>query len=322
MTVQRWLRTVAVGLVVLVDVGCGREPAPTEPVVPRLQVSLLTSQQASGRWELQANRGIDRIAAELGAVVRRHQVPDAVVSRALVFTDPERAADLVFCIGPDFANSLFTEASSFPDTRFVLVPGRGHAANVAGVEFLPAGAGYVAGVVAGHLRPAAAVGILRGAGGTWLEELESGFVVGYRASRRDARVVVVGSTDGPWELAADGVGIALYATDQPESEVLAAAHNAGVLLVGADSALLAEDPDVVAAAVHVDLAEAMVRLAREVDAGTLTGGSYAFDLGSGVLDVRLNPTLPGNQLPSLREALEVARSEVTAGIVEMEGLGM
>jgi basic membrane lipoprotein Med (substrate-binding protein (PBP1-ABC) superfamily) len=322
MAAQRLLLLAAVGLVGLELAACGGQPAPQQPEKPRLAVGLLTSAAASPRWERQANLGLERIAAELGADIRRSSLTEAVVTRDLLVQDGGRPVDLVFCVGSDFANPVFTEAPSHPSTRFVLVGGRGHGANVAGIELLPAGAGYVAGVVAATLRPASAVGILHGAGGAWLEELERGFLTGFRSVRRGAKVVEAGSAEGPWDLAADGVEIALYSTDQPEDEALAAAHDAGVLLVAADSTLLARDPDVVAAAVQADLAEAMVRLAREVEAGTFVAGQYAFDLGSGVLDVRLNPTLPDSHVPALRDALEVARSEATAGIVELEGLGM
>lgn len=324
MTRRRLLWFAATGLVAAAAIGCGRgsEPPP-QPAVRSLQVRLLVSAQASGLWQREAARGLDRIASELSATVDRHPAADASIGRQLVEVGGGNLPDLVFCVGADFANLLFTEAASHPDVAFVLVPGRGHADNVAGVELLPAGAGYVAGVVAANLRSSRVVGVLRGSGGEWLEDLESGFLAGFRSVRSGARTAVVESgPGGPWELAAAGAEIALLATEGEEEGTLAAAHDAGVLLVAADSAMLDRDPDVVAAAVHVDLAEAMVRLAREVQSGTFTGGVYAFDLGSGVLDVQLNPTLPGNQLPSLREALEVARSEVTAGIVEMEGLGI
>jgi hypothetical protein len=92
------------------------------------------------------------------------------------------------------------------------------------------------------------------------------------------------------------------------------------VLVATDVGLLEREPDVVAAAVHVDVAEAMVRVAREAQDGTFQGGPYVFDFGSGVLDVLLNPTMPATTLAPLQEALEVARSEVTAGIVEVEKL--
>jgi hypothetical protein len=64
-----------------------------------------------------------------------------------------------------------------------------------------------------------------------------------------------------------------------------------------------------------------VRVAREGHDGTFLGEPYVFDFGSGVLDVLLNPTMPATRLAPLQEALEVARSEVTAGIVEVEKLG-
>ena len=67
----------------------------------------------------------------------------------------------------------------------------------------------------------------------------------------------------------------------------------------------------------------MLRVAREVRDRTFSGRVFAFDLGSGVLDVKLNPDLeaqPGGS--DLREALERARSEITAGWVEIEELGI
>ena len=79
---------------------------------------------------------------------------------------------------------------------------------------------------------------------------------------------------------------------------------------------------VLALAIHVDVAEAMVRLARGAHDESPSAGFYSFGLGSGVVDVRLNRSLPDVNLPTVLEALEVARSEVTAGIVEMEDLGI
>ncbi len=73
--------------------------------------------------------------------------------------------------------------------------------------------------------------------------------------------------------------------------------------------LLDAEPDFVIAAVEVDVAEAMLRVAREVHDLTFSGEVYAFDLGSGVLDVQLNPKLgPSDRMSEYREALERARS--------------
>jgi len=117
--------------------------------------------------------------------------------------------------------------------------------------------------------------------------------------------------------------VALYSTDQVDPQTLAAAHDAGLFLIGADPSLLDTEPDFVIAAVDVDVAEAMLRVAREVYDRTFTGKVYAFDLGSGVLDVRLNPGIAtAGRDTDLRKALERARSEITAGWVEIEELGI
>ena len=314
--------SVLLAVALLATASCGPGAPKSKTEATGLQVRLLTSLPVSGRWERAAERGLGRIAADLGADVARNRAVDSTDQRALVVDQGRRGVHLVFCVGPGFEKNVFAEAPSYPETRFVLLPGRAHRENVAGVEFVTQGAAYVAGVVAASLGSSRTVGVLRGAGGGWLEEVERGFISGFLSTgwRRDAEVV--SSPEGPWELASRGVEVALYATDRPENEVLAAAHDAGVLLVTIGVDLMEIEPDVVAVAIEVDVAEAMVRMAREVWDGTFAGGVYAFDLGSGVLDVRLNHSLPDVNLPAVQEALEVAKSEVTAGIVELEELGI
>ena len=299
-------------------VGCRRvEDRPPES---SFRVRVLTSQSTSGRWERDLERGLGRIAGELDADVARVRARDAGERRARFEELGRSEVDLVFCVGQDFDELVYTEAAIFPSTRFVIVPGRGGDANVAGIEFLPEGAAYVAGVVAAHLRGTTTVGVLRGTGGGWLDQLEDGFLTGFRSVRREAEHITVAPPEGPWELVAAGAEVALYATDQADEKVLAEAHDAGLVLVTTEVELLEREPDVVAAAIHLDVAEAMVRVAREARDGTFKGGPYVFDFGSGVLDVLLNPTMPATTLDPVQEALEVARSEVTAGLVEVENL--
>jgi hypothetical protein len=66
----------------------------------------------------------------------------------------------------------------------------------------------------------------------------------------------------------------------------------------------------------------MLRVAREVRDGTFEGRVFAFDLGSGVLDVVINPNLAPDSLAAAGEALEEARAEITAGLVEFDELGL
>jgi basic membrane lipoprotein Med (substrate-binding protein (PBP1-ABC) superfamily) len=133
---------------------------------------------------------------------------------------------------------------------------------------------------------------------------------------------VAEGADGVWELSSDGVLVSLYAADRADPEVLAAAHNAGLQLVVTDPELLDVADHTVVAAVDVDVAEAMLRVTREVRDRTFSGREFAFDLGSGVLDVVVNPALAPDTQAAANEALEEARAEITAGLVEFDGLGL
>jgi len=287
------------------------------------RVRLLTSVALSGRWERAAERGLGLIAAELDADVARSRAAGAADQRAMLRVLAGDGIDLVFCVGPVVEPLVYTEAVAYPDTDFVIIPGEIHSANVASVAFMPEEAGFLAGAVAAAASRHPTVGLLRGVGRPWLERLENGFAAGFRATDPEAEIISTEGIEGPWQLRSAGVEVALYSTDQADAQVLAAAHDAGLFLVGTDPSLLDAEPDLVIAAVNVDVAEAMLRIAREVRDRTFSGRVYAFDLGSGVLDVELNADLrvPGGE-PDLREALERARSEITAGWVEIEELGI
>ncbi len=317
-------RSFAVRILLAVSVAGLVSCTPDEPPVePGFRVRLLTSVVVSGRWERAAERGLGLIAAELDADVARVRATGAADQRVRFRELGRNGVDLVFCIGPEVEALVYTEAGAFPDTDFIVIPGEVHGANVASITFMPEEAGYLAGAAAASVVDQPSLGLLRGAGRPWLDLLERGFVAGFRSVHPGAEVVTADGPDGPWQLVAAGVQIALYSSDRIDAQTLAAAHDAGLLLVGADPALLTAEPDLVVAAVDVDVAEAMLRVAREVDDRSFTGQVFAFDLGSGVLDV-----VPGSGLGSperdaaLRDAIERARSEITAGWVEIEELGI
>jgi basic membrane protein A len=300
---------------------CGREePEPAKAFTVRM----LSSRTLSGRWERAAERGLGLIASELDADVARLRIDDQGDARVRLAEQGHAGVQLVFYVGAGVEKILFSEASAFPATAFVLLPGRVHGPNLGSIRFMPEEAGYLAGAVAGEIVPDRKVGLLRGVGGSWLEALEDGFVAGYRArqGRRKVTVEAAEGREGVWKLKSAGIGVALYASDRSDPAVLSAAHNAGMLLVASDPDFMNLEPEVVIAAIEVDVPEAMLRVAREVRDGTFSGKVFSFDLGSGVLDVKLNPNLGGDRGAAAAAALEDARSEVTAGLVEFDGLGL
>ena len=299
--------------------GCARE----EPVAPpQFSVRLLTSPTVSGRWERAAEEGLGRIAAQLDAEVARHRVGLGADSRDRVAAEGAAGTDLVFCVGAGFEKTLYLEAAAFPETVFVMLPGRMRSDNVASIEFLPEGVGYLAGVVAATMAPNSRAGVLRGTGRSWLEALESGFLAGFRANRRRAEIETFQGVEGVWALNVTEVSVALYASDEIEPEVVSAAREAGLRLIVTGSELMAALPGVAVAAVDVDVAEAMLRVAREVRDGNFVGRTYSFDLGSGVLDVTLRNDLDPEIRAAAAQRLDAARAEVTAGLIEFDHLGL
>jgi basic membrane lipoprotein Med (substrate-binding protein (PBP1-ABC) superfamily) len=306
-------------LSVLLLTGCVREERPDAEV---FTVRMLTSDSLSGRWERAAERGLGLVASELDAEVGRIRVDDPDGARNRLAEQGRSGVDLVFCVGVCSERLLYTEAAAWPRTVFMMLPGTVSARNVGGIRFLPEEVGYLAGAVAGAMATENRVGLIRGEGQPWIEVLEDGFVAGFRARWRKAVVEAADGSKGIQQLSSLGIGIALYASDRAEPAVLAAARDAGLLLVGTDPEMMVANPDLVVAAIDVDVAEAMLRVAREVHDGTFVGRVYSFDLGSGVLDVRINQGLEPEVLGSAAKALELARSEVTAGLVEFDELGL
>jgi basic membrane lipoprotein Med (substrate-binding protein (PBP1-ABC) superfamily) len=303
----------------LMATACGRDDKASDA---GFSVRMMTARTISGRWERAAERGLGKIGAELDADVARIRVDESADKREPLAELGRAGIDLVFCVGGYPEAPLHAIASDFPDTVFVLLPGRARGANIGSIRFLPEEAGYVAGAVAGALSPDGRTGILRGGGQPWLELLEEGYMAGFESRWRRARLTEVEGPDGAWELRSAGVLMALYSADRADPEVLAAAHNAGVQLVVTDPELLDDATGTVIAAIEVDVADAMVRVAREVYDGIFSGRTFSFDLGSGVLDVVVNPTLAPDTLAISDVALEEARAEITAGLVEFDELGL
>lgn len=309
----------AVIAIALCTAACG---SGERPPVPRFTVRMLTARTVSAHWDRAADRGLSRIAAELNADVERILTDDPTEFRDRLAALGEDETRLVLCVGAFPETTLYSVADTYPGTVFVLLPGEVQSANVAGIRFMSEEAGYLAGSVAGALAVDGMLGLLHGGGQPWLESLEEGYVAGFTSRWHKAEVAVGEGAEGVWELSSAGVLVSLYAADRAEPEVLAAAHDAGMLLVASDPDLLESDSGMVVAAVRVDVAEAMVRVAREVRDGTFAGRVFTFDLGSGVLDVIIKPDLAPDALIVAEEALEEARAEITAGLVEFDELGL
>ncbi len=314
------LLPVSLVLALLVLVLSCRQPLPPAPV-PALRVRVLTTDPVDQQLALEAQAGLARIKQELNADVGMLQGTERQ-RRTILRQLGEAKTDLIFCFGSALEAAVYTEAGTYPDTRFVLLPGSSSAGNVASISFQVEEAAFVGGVLAALLRQNHPVGVIEGEGGPWLTRVQEGFAAGLHSRARHTEIITAKGTDAPWQLAKAGVGVALYRAEHTSPEVLAAAHDAGILLIVTDAQALTAAPDVVLALIVADLETAMVRLAQEVLDGGFSPRVYAFDLGSGVVDLRLADRVEQLLSSELRAVLDRARADVTAGWVEIEQLGI
>ncbi|MCP4895977.1 MAG: BMP family ABC transporter substrate-binding protein [bacterium] len=309
-------------LIVLAATILGACPS-DEPVTPDgFRVSVLTSSPRPNNLDRSAVAGLHRIERELQANVYRVHNAEPERRREMIRTQGDLGTDLVFCIGNAFEPVLFSEAASYPESIFVLLPGDARASNVASIGFHLKGAGYIAGVVAANIGQGGPIGVIHGSGPDWLDDLEDGYAAGFRTVKRGTELLEANGPEAPGELAQRGVKVALYTAQSADPSVLTAAKDAGVLLVAADPRALRQASETVFSAVAVDLPEAMVRVARESQEGSIQGRVYLYDLGSGVVQLRMNSLFDRLADEATKDSYLNALDEVTAGIVEIESLGM
>jgi len=214
---------------------------------------------------------------------------------------------------------VLSVAPRFPRTAFVLNHGEVLAPNVARIEFLFSGAAYLGGVAAAVVG-GSTVGIVDPGRDPGRDVIEAGFEQGFRCRYPWGRIELVAGVEDIETLPDAGVEIALHSEGSPNSGLLAVAEASGVRLVTVGQPRYVASSNLVIASIIADVPEAVRRVVADVVDDTFMGKVYAFDLGSGVVDLRLHPSLVGNE--ELGEALDQARDAVNAGMVEIEALGL
>lgn len=313
---KKFLTLASIGLLVLGS-GCRRE-APT-PSVVRLRVSLFLSYDADPQW-VRDQASIGRVLDETyGAGFAVARVYTANERRTGIEAAASQGADLIVCVGSGFERTIQTVAPRYPRTAFVIDHGDVGGPNVARMEFLLSGAAYLGGVAAAVLA-GSTTGVLDLGKGPLTDDVETGFEQGFRCRFPWGEIDRVSGVEGIEVLADRRVAIALCAAGEPHAGLLAFAEASGVQLITVGQAVDSTLGESVAAAIVVDVAEAISRIAADVVDDTFIARVYAFDLGSGVVDLRLHPALSENV--DLAEALDQGRAAVNAGMVEIEGLGL
>ncbi len=284
-----------------------------------LRVHVVVQGDADHEWD-QGQAEIERLLREtFGAVTTSIRVHTAQERRSALEAAGRHGLEVVLCVGPGFERPVLSVAPRFPRTAYVLDHGEVVEPNVARIEFLFSGAAYLGGVAAAVVG-GSTVGIVDPGGDPERDDIEAGFEQGFRCRYPWGRVELAAGVGGIQTLPDAGVDIALYSAGSPNSGLLAVAEASGVRLVTVGQPRHVASSNLVIASIIADVPEAVRRVVADVVDDTFTGKVYAFDLGSGVVDLRLHPSLAENE--ELGEALDQARDAVNAGMVEIEALGL
>jgi len=229
---------------------------------------------------------------------------------------------LIICTGNNYGHTVELIAPRHPETVFLLEENRTGGPNILSLHFQTEDAAYLAGVAA-TLFPHPKVGIIRESGGPWLEGVEYGFQNGFRSRFRSADIPVFTSLEELLNKGEDTHRILLEAGDYLQKrEILSRTAKSGyALFIVGDTSCQFTGP-LPLGIISIDLAEALRRIADDVLAKTTGDGNYDFDLGSSIIDLRVNPQIETLNSPEAREKLNETRSAITAGLIEIEQMGM
>ncbi len=127
----------------------------------QVKVAMLTSGPVNDKsWNEDALIGIQNIKTQVGwSYAYSENVAQANQSNILR-QYARQGYNLIFAHGFEYANSIKTVASEFPNVHFVLINGSGSAPNLSGTEFLYGEMGYFTGMAGGLTTKNGKIGIV------------------------------------------------------------------------------------------------------------------------------------------------------------------
>ena len=296
------------------------------------QVGLLTpgSIRDAG-WNQSAYEGLVRVREELGAEIA-HQVTRTPQQFEEGFRDlAARGFELVFGHGFEFQDAAAKVGREYPDTVFITTSGATVRPNVSPIVFELEQATYVLGYVGASISRRAR---LAAVGGVKVPSVASTFLAfeaGARAARSTVRVSV--SYIGSWTdvsaareatLApiAEGVDVLIHNLNEAAHGFFQAVRESeGVLAFGANRNQNALAPENVLASATIDIPQALLLVAREVESGRFQPRSIRFGLRDGVIKIEWNEGLLSRVPADVKREADALVTRIEEGTLEVPRAG-
>ena len=197
----QFLMILTFGLAALVVAGCGEDDEPTggggsaesTPEKKKIKVGIVTDIGGLNdrSFNQLANDGLKRSISELGAEGRALTSKSNADYVPNLSTLAQQKYDLVIGVGFLMADGMATVAKKFPNTNFAIIDFpqsglKGKPANVRGLLFKEAEAGYLAGTLAGHyVKEKGGDQVISSVGGQKIPPVDA-YIAGYQAGAKKA----------------------------------------------------------------------------------------------------------------------------------------
>ncbi len=316
-------------LLALVCLACERSP---DAQPEAFQVGLLTpgSIRDAG-WNQSAYEGLVRLREELGAEIA-HQVTRTPQQFEEGFRDlAARGFELVFGHGFEFQDAAAKVGREYPDTVFITTSGSTVRPNVSPIVFELEQATYVLGYVGASISRRARLAAVGGVKVPSVASTFMAFEAGARAARPTVRVSV--SYIGSWTdvsaareatLApiAEGVDVLIHNLNEAAHGFFQAVRESeGVLAFGANRNQNALAPENVLASATIDIPQALLLVAREVESGRFQPRSIRFGLRDGVIRIEWNEGLLSRVPADVKRQADALVTRIKEGALEVPRAG-
>jgi len=283
---------------------CQKAPDNAKPVVgttKKLRVALLTPGPTSDRsWSGIAYEGLKTLRDSLGAEISNIQTKTPAQFEENFRQYGAQHYDLVIGHGFEYQDAATRVAPAYPNTTYIVTSGRVTGPNLAGVSFAFEESSYQAGIIAGAMTRTNTVGLIAGEEQPPVKASFAAFALGAKSINPNVKVLT--SYIGNWDdvsaakeqaLAqiAQGADILFQNADAAGLGVFQAAREKKVLAFGTNSNQNDIAPDVVVASVVIDLSNAFLLIAREVQSGQFKGRVFKLGVQQDVVRLVLNPSM-------------------------------
>ncbi len=312
----------------------GGDAAATEAYAPppapegALRVGLITPGKVSDQgWNASADRGVKRIASELGAEATPPVEGVGVAEVAGAARNLAQAGShLVFLHGSEFDEGAASVAPDFQQTTFVVVGGRTVKPNLTPIQFSAGEATYLAGMLAAGMSKSGKIACVGAAEIPIVKDSFASFEKGAKALKPDiqVRIAFIGDesdTSKGKQLAqslfAEGVDVIMHnANEAGKGVAQAVMEKDGAYFIGANAPQddLATPKNL--GSFIVDAPNAYVAVAKVVKEGKGEGKPFPSGLKEGAVGFHYNPKFAGSIPADLKAKVAQAEKDIIAGKVD------